>query len=67
MKRFSNHLWAGLILLVSMVVFPVHGSLPASPLTIYLAGLTVAGMGACEYLLSSRRPARAVVARRSRN
>jgi hypothetical protein len=68
MKRFSIHLWAGAVLLVSSGFSPVHGSLVANPLTIFLGGLTLAGMCACEYLLQSRRrPAMAVVVGHSRN
>jgi len=68
MKSSGIHLWAAVILLVSNGFSPIHGSAANLP-TIFLAGLTVAGMGACEYLLRSRRPApvMVVVAGHSRN
>jgi hypothetical protein len=67
MKSLCIQLWAGVTLLGLSGFSPVRASLIASPTTIYLAGLTAAGMGACEYLLRSRRPALAVVVNHSRN
>jgi hypothetical protein len=68
-KRPITHVWAAVILLVSSGFSPANGSLVADPRTIFLVGLTVAGMFACEYSLRGRcrRPALPVVGGHSRN
>ena len=55
MKSFGIHEWAGVILLASICFSPANGSLVADPPTIFLAGLTLAGVLACEYRLRDRR------------
>jgi len=67
MNNSSIHLWAVVIFLVSSGVSPVHGSSLVHPPIIFLAGLTAAGMVACENLWRSRRAVRAVVVVYSRN
>jgi hypothetical protein len=56
MKGFSIPLWAVMILLVSNGFSPAYDSQVPDSTILFLAGLTLAGMGACEYLLQSRRP-----------
>jgi hypothetical protein len=60
-------LWAVVIFLISSGFSPVNGSSDASLPIIFLASLTAAGLGVCEHLLRSRRPALAVVVGHSRN
>jgi hypothetical protein len=67
MKSSIIHLWAVVIFLISSSFCPVHGLSVASLPTFFLAGLTAAGLGICEHLLRSRRPALAVVVGHSRN
>jgi hypothetical protein len=55
MKGPSIQWWVGVIILVASVFSPVAGSLFGDPATIFLAGMTLAGMLACEYSMRGYR------------
>ena len=60
MKRFSIHEWMGLMILVLIGFSSANGALTADPAALFLAGLTVAGLVACELMLRSRRSRQAL-------
>ena len=67
MKSIGFQLLAVIVFLVLSNLFSIYGSLAASALIILLAVLTGAALSVYHSLLRSRRPARAVVAKRPRN